>query len=264
MIVFIRIKATEIHIDGVIAIAREAGQAVMEVYSRDFSVEYKSDNSPLTLADQRANEIIAHGLRRLSTEIPIISEEAPLAAYEERCQWEYFWLVDPLDGTKEFVSRTDEFTINIALVRSQEPVLGVVYAPALGVLYYAVKDHGSFKIDATGTTRRLDANRLPPGNELVVIGSRSHHSQAMDEFIERQRRQYAHVRFVPAGSALKFCLVAEGQAHVYPRLAPTREWDTAAAHVVATESNRRVLQYDTGEALTYNKPDLLNPWLICN
>src|SRR4029450_5047886 len=241
------INQLQIDVDHVVAIAREAGQAVLDVYNQDFGVEYKADNSPLTLADRRSHEIIAAGLERLAPAVPIVSEEGSLAPYEERRAWDYFWLVDPLDGTKEFVARTDEFTINIALIYGREPVLGVVYAPALNLLYYAVKDHGSFKVDGSGTAKRLNADSAVGGDELVIIGSRSHHSAAMDEFIETQRRRHAQVRFVSAGSALKFCLVAEGQAHIYPRLAPTREWDTAAAHLVATECSKTILQYHTGK-----------------
>lgn len=253
---------TQINVQDVIAIAREAGCAVLDVYQRDFAVEYKADDSPLTIADRQSHDIIATGLKRMTPDIPIVSEEAPAVPYEERSGWDYFWLVDPLDGTKEFVARTNEFTINIALIHRDEPVLGIVYPPVLNVLYYALKDHGSFKITQDGSVQRLDG-ASPDGDELIIVGSRSHHSPAMDEFLEQQKRIYDKVRFVSAGSALKFCLVADGQAHVYPRLAPTREWDTAAAHVVATESGKRVLRYDSNEALTYNKPDLLNPWFVC-
>ncbi len=259
----LHLNQLRIDVDDLIAVAREAGEAVLDVYRRDFQVEYKSDDSPLTLADCRSNEIIVAGLNKLAPAIPIVSEESPLAPYEERKNWDYFWLVDPLDGTKEFVARTNEFTINIALICSQEPILGVVYAPALDLMYYAIKDGGSFRVEASGARIRLSGEFAEASDELVIVGSRSHHSPAIDEFIDGQREGYAQVRFLAAGSALKFCLVAEGKAHIYPRLAPTREWDTAAAHMVAAECGKSVLQYHNGEALTYNKPDLLNPWFIC-
>jgi len=252
-----------IEVEALIAAARRAGEAILEVYSQDFCVQFKADDSPLTLADQRSHEIIAEELERLGPAIPIVSEEAPLAPFQVRQSWPYFWLVDPLDGTKEFVARTGEFTVNLALVHRNEPVFGLVYAPALNCLYYAAKNQGSFRIDLTGTTR-IDKDELKEEiDELIIISSRSHPSPSLSEFIERQRHRHNRVRIVSAGSALKFCLVAEGRAHVYPRLGPTREWDTAAAQVVATEAGKQVLEYESGQALSYNKPDLINPWLIC-
>ncbi|WP_373531779.1 3'(2'),5'-bisphosphate nucleotidase CysQ [Vampirovibrio sp.] len=249
-------------LQAVIAIARQAGQAIMAVYEGGFELEYKSDNSPLTTADQRSHDIIEAGLSALFPSLPILSEESKQVPYEIRKNWECFWLVDPLDGTKEFIKRNGEFTVNIALISSGRAIAGVVYLPAQDILYFAVEGEGSYKMDQSGTTKLPLINRSNQ-DRLTVIGSRSHHSDAMEAFITRQKQSYQHVHLQPAGSSLKFCLVAEGTVDLYPRLAPTMEWDTAAAHVIARESGKSVIHYETGQELVYNKENLQNPWFIC-
>ncbi len=246
----------------VVEIARIAGKAIMEVYSGDFAVDIKEDNSPLTIADLKSNEIILAGLRSLDASIPILSEESRQESYEIRKNWEYLWLVDPLDGTKEFVGRTDEFTVNIALIHRNKPVLGVIFAPALDAMYFSKAGVGAYKM-VDGQHKQLFKESNGAKDTITIVGSRSHHSDAMTAFLKEKQEQYTKVDFVKAGSALKFCLVAEGRADIYPRLAPTCEWDTGAAHAIAVEAGRQVHCYETGEELVYNKENLLNPWFIC-
>jgi 3''(2''),5''-bisphosphate nucleotidase, bacterial len=254
-----------IELADVVAIALEAGDAVMDVYKTEFDVTLKQDNSPLTSADLKSNQIIKDGLNDLNVEIPTLSEESRLVEFETRSKWGLLWIVDPLDGTKEFVNRTDEFTVNIALVEDGKPVLGVVHAPALGLTYCAVKGQGAYKIKAGGSPERLPGKpKEAETNRVRVVGSRSHHSEAMTAFIEELSQQASDIEFVRSGSALKFCLVADQTADIYPRLAPTSEWDTAAGHIVAIECGRRVWNYETKEELIYNKENILNPWFICN
>lgn len=234
----------------------------MEIYAGNFDVQHKQDASPLTVADLRSHRLIVERLRQLYPEIPILSEEnAEQAAYEVRRHWRRCWLVDPLDGTKEFLKRNGQFSINIALVEDTRPALGFVYAPALGLLYYGGPGLGAFRIGEGGERRPLPAPARDDG-ERVIVGSLSHPSAAMDEYVAEQKRLYGRVRFLPMGSALKICLVAEGRADVYPRFGPTMEWDTAAAHAIANAAGKKVLRYGTAEELTYNKPDLLNDWFI--
>jgi 3'(2'), 5'-bisphosphate nucleotidase len=247
----------------VIKIAREAGKAILEVYENDFDLEYKQDNSPLTTADKRSHEVIESGLLALFPDLPVLSEESGEIPYEIRKNWDYFWLVDPLDGTKEFIKRNGEFTVNIALIGQGRPLAGVVYVPVRDSLYFAVEGEGSYKIDRNGNYEKLVSKKRPADGSLTVIGSRSHHSEAMEAFMAEQRKYYDPVHLLPVGSSLKFCMIAEGKADIYPRLAPTMEWDTAAAHVVVRESGKSVLNYEDGLELAYNKEILLNPWFIC-
>lgn len=250
-------------LQSILTIARMAGVEILKVYEQDFQVEYKQDNSPLTKADQLAHQIIASGLEKLFPAIPILSEESSQIPYDARKNWEYFWLVDPLDGTKEFIHRNGEFTVNIALIHQGRAVTGIVYVPVKDILYYAVQGTGSFKIESTKPPVKLQAKPLPKQGAITIVGSRSHGSEAMEAFLSEQKQRYAEVNFIPAGSALKFCLVAEGKADVYPRLAPTMEWDTAAAHIIAKESGKSVVNFENGQELIYNKENLLNPWFIC-
>ena len=214
-----------VDIEQIIAVAVEAGEAIMKVYSREFTVEMKEDKSPLTEADREAHHIIAEALAKLTPEIPVLSEEGRAMAYEERKGWETLWVVDPLDGTKEFIKKNGEFTVNIALVERGVPVLGVVYAPALERCYFA-DGNGAFRREK-GNTVRLPAE----GTErpFTVVASRSHRSPETDELIEGLKGEHPELELTSIGSSLKLCLVAEGSADVYPRLAPTMEWDTAAA-----------------------------------
>jgi len=244
-------------VDSICKIAMEAGRAIMEVYETAFTVDYKEDRSPLTLADRRSNEIIAEGLSKISS-YPILSEETKQAPYSERKNWKTFWLVDPLDGTKEFIKRNGEFTVNIALIENSEPVLGVIYVPATKQLYYAEKGKGSFH----------QGTKLPcitrGKDEFVIVASRSHLSPETEAYIEELKIQHPTpgISFLSSGSSLKFCLVAEGKADVYPRFAPTMEWDTGAGHIIASESGKQVLNWETKKPLIYNKENLLNPWFI--
>jgi len=248
----------QIDIQDIVTIAKEAGNAIMQVYKQDFEVEYKKDSSPLTLADKKANDIIEDGLNQLSVNFPILSEEGKEIPYEDRKHWEYFWLVDPLDGTKEFVKKNDEFTVNIALIYKDTPVLGVVYAPALGDMYKAKKGDGAFKNDQK---LPLEVNETPE-KSLRVVASKSHLSEETQAFIDEVGKSTESIEQVSKGSSLKLVMVAEGSADIYPRLAPTMEWDTAAADAIVRESGKMTYQFENKEVVTYNKENLLNPWFI--
>jgi 3'(2'), 5'-bisphosphate nucleotidase len=250
-------------LDYLIATAREAGSEILKVYETDFGVTRKDDASPLTEADLRSHHLITRRLRERYPDTPVLSEEnSEESPYEVRRQWREFWLVDPLDGTKEFVKRNGQFTVNIALIREGRAVAGVVYAPALGQLYYAIEGHGAFKIAAGGPPVRLARAPKANGDRLVIAGSLSHPTPEMDAFVAEQRRKYKQVEFLPMGSSLKICLVAEGAADLYPRFGPTMEWDTAAAHAVAREAGRKVVAHGTTRELPYNKQSLLNGWFV--
>jgi 3'(2'), 5'-bisphosphate nucleotidase len=250
-------------LDYLIATAREAGSEILDVYETDFRVTRKDDASPLTEADLRSHHLITRRLRERYPETPILSEEnSEESPYELRRQWHEFWLVDPLDGTKEFIKRNGQFTVNIALIRGGRPTAGVVYAPAIQKLYYALEGHGAFKIEAETAPFRLQPPARTNGERLVIAGSLSHPTPEMDAFVAEQRLKYKHVEFVPMGSSLKICLVAEGAADLYPRFGPTMEWDTAAAHAVAREAGRKVIAHGTTQELPYNKQNLVNGWFV--
>ncbi len=252
-----------IDIEEINRIAREAGRAVLEVYGTEFSVDVKEDQSPLTEADRRSNAVIVGELERLFPEIPIISEETRTVVYEERKNWDCFWLVDPLDGTKEFIKRNGEFTVNIALVRGQKPVLGVVYQPVGDFLYHAVEGRGAWKSTGGSSPVRLTGGEhYTTKTAVTVVASRSHLTDDVRAFVTDLEARGKTVAFLSAGSSLKLCLVAEGTADVYPRLGPTMEWDTGAAHAVALEAGRRVVAYGTDQPLLYNKENLLNPFFV--
>lgn len=248
-------------IQNIIEIAINAGNAILEIYKQDITVETKSDNSPLTLADKNANDIIVAGLHKLNNTIPIISEENKLIDFSERRNWTKCWIVDPLDGTKEFIKKNGEFTVNIALVENGIPILGVVHVPALNITYYAEINKGSFIIE-NGNTTLLKIRKLADDGVLKIVGSRSHQTPELLEYVEQQKAKFENVDFVAAGSSLKFCLLAEGKADVYPRLGPTMEWDTCAGQIVATEAGAVVFRFDTNEPLLYNRENLLNPYFI--
>jgi 3'(2'), 5'-bisphosphate nucleotidase len=245
------------------SIAREAGEAIMGIYDGDHAVEYKDDKSPLTAADKASHEVIVAGLQKHFPEIPILSEEGAAIPYEERKNWQHFWLVDPLDGTKEFIKHNGEFTVNLALIEEQKPVLGVVYVPAQERLYYGVVGKGAFVEIHKGDEQKLEVKpihiRKPDFKVgLTVVMSRSHPSPELEAYLKNIKVAEA----LPIGSSLKLCAVAEGQADLYPRLGPTMEWDTAAAHAVAVSAGAKVVNYPDGEPLRYNKEDLLNPFFI--
>lgn len=251
----------QINVQEVIEIARDAGAEILKIYATDFEVVDKSDNSPLTQADRNANEVIVSRLQKSYPDIPMISEENKEVPYADRADWKYFWLIDPLDGTKEFIKRNGEFTVNIALVRDGKPVVGVIYVPVKNVTYYSVEGQGSFKIDESGQKSRISV-KDPDPKKLVLIGSRSHVSPEFESYLEEKRKQYDDVDFVAAGSSLKLCLVAEGKADIYPRLGPTMEWDTGAGHAIALEAGASVRVYGESVDLRYNKENLLNPFFI--
>ena len=286
--------------------AVEAGKAVLEVYDSDFQVTEKSDHSPLTLADLRSNEIISGHLKK--TGFPILSEEGRNLPFTERRSWEIFFVVDPLDGTKEFVKRNGEFTVNIARVHGRTPVAGVILVPVKNILYFAAPDTGARKLLMTPelseslrgnpeqafrelgiygdlrfvgllharqylageglTFRELLGKSSPlplaarPARPYTIVGSRSHTTPELETFVERCRQKKGDVEFISAGSSLKFCLVAEGTADVYPRTGPTCEWDTAAGQAIAEHAGAVVEDFHSGRPLRYNKEDLLNPWFI--
>lgn len=253
----------QVDIQTIIDIARRAGEATLEIYNREFTVEEKEDRSPLTEADKRSNEVIIEGLEAAYPDIPTISEEIKALPYEERKHWTRFWLIDPLDGTKEFIKKNGEFTVNIALLEDGVPTLGVVYQPAADVLYYSSKGEGAFKVDANGEKTQLTGGEHYSKLDSVrVVASRSHMSPETEAFVEELRAQGKQIDLTSSGSSLKLCMVADGSADVYPRFAPTMEWDTGAAHAVALEAGRQVNNRETGTPLQYNKENLLNPWFI--
>ncbi len=243
------------------AICGEATQAILEVYDQEErfkGLQRKDDNSPLTEADLASNRIICKGLRQIDPSIPIISEENRHQPWEVRKHWELCWLVDPLDGTKEFLQRNGEFTINIALVSSGKPVLGVVHIPLTGETWWAAQGEGAWRCCAQHEQRVQAATFDPEQAGLVVVCSRSHFTGETKAFVER----FKDPVLVSKGSALKFLLIASGQAHVYPRIAPTMEWDTAAAQIIVEEAGGSVVDFHSGKPLRYNKADLLNPPFI--
>jgi 3'(2'), 5'-bisphosphate nucleotidase len=234
-----------------------AGKAILEIYnSSDFGVEMKGDNSPLTLADQAAHKVIVNFLEK--TDLPILSEEGRDIPYEERTNWEYFWMVDPLDGTKEFIKKNGEFTVNIALIHRNTPVMGVVYTPVLEWLYWGNEEQGAWKQEEQKKAfqlKRQDSNEVK-----TIVASRSHLSKETQDFIDL----YPGVEVISMGSSLKFMLVAENKAQIYPRFAPTMEWDTAAAHGVLLAMNGSVKKWPEKTEMIYNKENLLNTWfLVC-
>ena len=258
----------QIELNDIEAIALEAGNTIMEIYNRDFSIEYKDDKSPLTEADLKSNEIIVSALEALNStlkiqhptfkSIPIMSEEGKLIAYDDRKDWEYYWCIDPIDGTKEFIKKNGEFTVNIALIHKDTPVLGVVYAPALGDMYKAKKGANAFKNDQK---LPLEVNETPE-KSLRVVASKSHLSEETQAFIDDVAKTTENIEQVSKGSSLKLVMVAEGSADIYPRLAPTMEWDTAAADAVVRESGKMTYQFENNLPVVYNKQDLLNPWFL--
>jgi len=272
--------------------AIEAGNAILQVYrSSDFKVEQKADNSPLTLADRNAHDVIMQHLSDF--DIPVLSEEGKHTPYDERKRWGTFWIVDPLDGTKEFIKKNGEFTVNIAMISKNKPVAGVVLVPDKNILYFASSEIGSYRVDVSQIAELLSAKsgnmgkpidlsdsktaeiaselighstKLPisqsPRQPYTIAGSRSHATPELEAFVEEKRKEYGEVEFISAGSSLKLCLVAEGRADIYPRTGPTMEWDTAAGQAVVENAGGKVLQYETEQPLLYNKENLLNPWFV--
>jgi 3'(2'), 5'-bisphosphate nucleotidase len=270
----------EFCLDCAIAAAFDAGRAIMDIYRKEITVEFKTDKSPLTEADKQSNSRIVQRLSTNTAGLPILSEEDSHDLYERRCGWPYFWMIDPLDGTKEFIKRNGEFTVNIALIKRQDPVAGVVFAPAKGELYAGITGVGAWRcvISETGfpsgvKEMREKGTRLPflktntRQPSYTIVASRSHHTAETEWYIKERRREYPDLELVSAGSSLKICRVAEGSADEYPRFAPTMEWDTAAGDAVARAADCDVYVWDAakwrvGGPLKYNKKDLRNPWFL--
>lgn len=255
-----------VNVGEIVEIAKAAGEAILVIYdqpSEDWDQKVKSDDSPLTAADLKSNAVICEKLSDMFPSIPIMSEETKQAPFEERSQWRYYFCIDPLDGTKEFIKRNGEFTVNIALMKKENgcarPVLGVVYTPVTKRAHFAVDKNGAFLEDAKGV-RPIHALKYNPSDSgLIIVCSRSH----LDERTQAIIDTYTEPQTTSMGSSLKFMLVAEGAAHVYPRLAPTMEWDTAASQIIVEEAGGTVIDHDTKEPLRYCKEDLKNPFFIC-
>lgn len=253
--------------------ALRAGEKILSIYNdpaSDFQIERKADNSPLTIADREAHNVICEFLN--ATPYPILSEEGRHLPYSERRKWETLWIVDPLDGTKEFIKRNGEFTVNIALVHDSVPIMGIIYLPVLRELYFAEESLGAYKLSDITVRGELSldeliasSKRLPEtrtGDKYVIVASRSHLTPETETYIEEKKSRYGDVELISSGSSIKICLVAEGKADVYPRFAPTMEWDTAAGHAIARMAGKEIYQAGTNEPLVYNKENLLNPWFV--
>lgn len=247
----------------------KAGAEILKVYATDFAVEKKEDQSPLTLADKNAHEVIAAILSESG--IPVLSEEGKNIPFIDRKNWNLLWIVDPLDGTKEFVKKNGEFTVNIALIEDHQPVLGVIYVPVTKILYYASKDRGCFKFEESRAgVRRFEeitehSEQLPLQETLekfTVVASRSHLTKETNDFIAEMKKKHGEVEIISAGSSLKFCLIAEGKANAYPRFGPTMEWDTAAGQAIVRCAGKNVIDFETKKPMLYNRENLLNGWFI--
>ncbi|MDN3596238.1 3'(2'),5'-bisphosphate nucleotidase CysQ [Zunongwangia endophytica] len=245
-----------------------AGKRIMEIYNHEnFGIDFKSDDSPLTKADLASHKIIMTALKK--TNIPVLSEEGRDIDYSERKVWDQLWIVDPIDGTKEFIKRNGEFTVNIALIENKKPVLGVIYVPALKDLYFASSD-GSFHVKDIDSNTTFDdiagnATKIPvykPEKVYTIVSSKSHLSKETQDFIDKVKSQKGEIKTISKGSSLKLCMVAKGEADCYPRFAPTMEWDTAAGQAICSFAGKRVIDQETGEEMLYNRKDLLNNWFI--
>ncbi|NDI35414.1 3'(2'),5'-bisphosphate nucleotidase CysQ [Chengkuizengella sediminis] len=253
-------------------ITLETGKEILEVYDQDFDVEYKEADSPLTQADKRAHESIMKGLNAIDPSIPVLSEEGREIPYSERREWSHFWLVDPLDGTKEFIKKNGEFTVNIAFIEGKYPSIGIIYAPVLDVFYFGRVEGGAYKLENASNAEIENEEeliqksvRLPEIEDHHVtraVASRSHMSEETEEFIKELEAKIGEVEVVSSGSSLKFCLVAEGKADFYPRYAPTMEWDTGAGQAIVEAAGGKVTRYEDNERFYYNREDLLNGWFL--
>jgi len=243
-------------------IASDAGDEILRIYGQEFMVDIKEDKSPLTEADRASNIVIQKAISVLFPDIPILSEENRQQDYSERKDWSKFWLIDPLDGTKEFISRNGEFTVNIALIENGYPVFGMVYIPVTGRGYYGVADMGAFSYLRDGADTAIYASNHKPEDHINVVGSRSHMDDKTLEYVEKLKPSFAGITLVSKGSSLKFCMVAEGYAACYPRFGPTMEWDTGAGQAIAEAAGCRVMRADTHKRMSYNKENLLNPSFI--
>ncbi|MEO1261403.1 MAG: 3'(2'),5'-bisphosphate nucleotidase CysQ [Bacteroidota bacterium] len=246
-------------IPDLIRITQKASDAILEIYNHDdFGVEHKSDDSPLTKADKASNKIICEGLEKLPLVYPIISEENKEAEYEVRKFWRRCWSVDPLDGTKEFIKRNHDFTTNIALIENEKVILGMVGIPYFNEIYWAIEGEGAF-VQKNGQVEKLTAASFKTTDKgLKIVASRSHLNEETKDFISH----FDEPEIVSRGSALKFLLLAKGEAHIYPRIAPTMEWDTAAAQIILEEAGGKLTVHNTGEPMRYNRENLRNPAFI--
>ncbi len=238
--------------------AIEGGKEILKVYkTADFGVEMKSDDSPLTIADKKAHLKIMEFLSK--TDIPVLSEEGKEISYNDRKSWDKLWIVDPLDGTKEFIKRNGEFTVNIALIENGIPIMGVIYVPVKDILYFGDLEKGAFKIDNNKTVK---LPIISDNTSYKVVGSRSHMSTETEDYVNKLRAKHDKVEMVSMGSSLKICLVAEGSANEYPRFAPTMEWDTAAGHAIAKSAGKLLIDWETKQEMKYNRENLLNNWFL--
>ena len=249
-------------VNNILQISKDAGEEILSIYkSGAFEIESKNDSSPLTKADKVSNEIICESLKKLNPDIPIISEENCDVTFSERVNWERYWLIDPLDGTKEFIKKNGEFTVNIALIENNKPILGVIFAPVKSDIYFAQKNYGSYKINSSSELIDLkEAKKIFVSNQSnikKIIGSRSHSNQPFDRWVNKN---FSNTEIVQAGSSLKFCLIAEGVADIYPRFGLTSEWDIAAGHIIVNEAGGRVRTFENIEINYNEKEDLLNPF----
>lgn len=247
-------------IDPVIDIAQDAGELILQVYRGEFEVEIKGDGTPLTIADQRSHQLICQRLMELTPDIPILSEESVGIDYETRRQWQTFWLVDPLDGTKEFIKQSGEFTVNIALMVENQPVLGVVHTPVKEWTHWGWHSGGAWKQVGTGVAEQISCNQFD-GGTATVVASKSHGQAKLQQFLDNLKAREGDYQVANMGSALKICLVAEGKGDIYPRLGLTSEWDTASAHIIIREAGGRIMQPDGNEVI-YNKANILNPYFL--
>ena len=252
-----------------ITAALEAGKAILEIYhSGEFDVEIKGDNSPLTKADTASHNVIMSYLTK--TDIPVLSEEGRDIPYQERKDWSQLWIVDPIDGTKEFIKRNGEFTVNIALIENQKTQIGVIFVPVTGELYFSTKEMGAFKINVDLNSYNIDtilekSQKLPLQREdktFTVVASRSHMSIETEDYVQQMRDIHGEVNLISKGSSLKLCMVAEGTANCYPRFAPTMEWDTAAGQAICEHAGFQVIDWKTKEDMLYNREELLNNWFL--
>jgi len=247
----------------------KAGKVILEIYnSGAFDIEIKRDNSPLTKADKASHNVIMSYLTK--TNIPVLSEEGRAISYGERKEWNQLWIVDPIDGTKEFIKRNGEFTVNIALIENQKPILGVIFVPAKGELYFSSKEIGSFKVTVDQELFDVDAiienaSKIPFERDVktfTIVASRSHMSPETETYVQEMRDKHGEVHLISKGSSLKLCMVAEGVADCYPRFAPTMEWDTAAGQAICEHAGFQVIDWKTKEDMLYNREELLNNWFL--
>lgn len=254
-----------------VELALKAGKEIMRIYNtpEHFAIETKSDSSPVTAADKKAHSVIVTGLAEYS-DLPVISEEGEIADLEERNSWTHFWLIDPLDGTKEFIKRNGDFTVNIALIKDQKPFLGIVYTPVHETLYVGEVGVGAWKLDNISidnySSKTLERKKPLPlkssHTPYTVLLSRSHMTPETEEWVQNKRKSKPELATIHAGSSLKSCIIAEGNAHIHPRLGNTMEWDTAAAHAVVQAAGKNIVDFHSGEPLKYNTETLVNPWFI--